>query len=87
MTKVDAICICRLHQIFEEDQLSDHQKDIAILYAIGNTIAEIADKKGIKPITVRNHLDVVRRSLGDVTLSGLRTVVFLRVLSIVVNRV
>lgn len=81
MTRSDAIRISRLHQIFTEDELSDHQKDIAMMYAIGNTIEEIADEKGIKPITVRNHLDVVRHTLGDVTLSGIRTVIFLRLLS------
>ncbi len=88
MTRDDAIRISRLHQIFTEEQLSDHQKDIAMMYAIGSTIEEIADEKGIKPITVRNHLDVVRHTLGDVTLSGIRTVVFLRVMSVfLVNHV
>ena len=45
MTRDDAIRISRLHQIFTEEQLSDHQKDIAMMYAIGSTIEEIADEK------------------------------------------
>lgn len=85
MTKGDAIRISQLHQIFSDESLSDNQKDIAIMYAIGSTIEEIADEKGIKPITVRNHLDAVKCALGNVTLSGIRTVIFLRVLSMSIN--
>lgn len=47
-----------------DEPISSNQKDIALMYAIGITIDDIADIKGIKPITVRNHLDVVRNKLG-----------------------
>lgn len=79
MTVDDTTRIASLHQIFNE-RVSANQKDIALMYAFGFTIYEIADEKGIRPITVRNHLDIVRCALGNLTLNGLRSVILLRVL-------
>lgn len=79
MTASDATRIASLHQIFDEP-ISSNQKDIALMYAIGITIDDIADIKGIKSITVRNHLDVVRNKLGGITLGSLRSIIFLRLL-------
>lgn len=81
MTKDDANRISQLHQKLSNEKLSDNQKDIALMYAIGFTFDEIADEKGIKPITVRNHLDTARKSMGNLTLNGLRSVILLRVLA------
>ncbi|WP_252322540.1 helix-turn-helix transcriptional regulator [Escherichia coli] len=47
MTKHDAIRISQLHQIFPEVQLTERQKDIAVMYVIGCTVEEIASEKGI----------------------------------------
>lgn len=46
MTKHDAIRISQLHQIFPEVQLTERQKDIAVMYVIGCTVEEIASEKG-----------------------------------------
>lgn len=81
MTKDDANRISQLHQKLSNEKLSDNQKDIALMYAIGFTFDEIADEKGIKPITVRNHLDAVRNAMGNLTLNGLRSVILLRTLA------
>ena len=85
MTRDDAIRISRLHQIFTEEQLSDHQRDIAVMYFVGSTIDEIADEKGIKPDSVRKHLNVVRRTLGSTSLPGIRTIALLRALTILLS--
>lgn len=81
MTTSDAIRISRLHQIFEGEKLSDHQKDIAVMYVIGNTIEEIADEKGLTYKAVAYHLELVKRAVGSASLSGIRTIAFLRVLA------
>ncbi|OSL51049.1 hypothetical protein EAUG_04831, partial [Escherichia coli H454] len=47
MTEHDAIRISQLHQIFPEVQLTERQKDIAVMYVIGCTVEEIASEKGI----------------------------------------
>nr|CAJ0555742.1 hypothetical protein XXXJIFNMEKO1_EEONHAKH_00036 [Culicoides impunctatus] len=86
MTGHDAICISSLHQIFGEDEhLSNQQKDIILMYVFGNTIDEIADIKGIKPCTVRKHLDNVRAELGGSTLSGVRALVHFRTSALMVS--
>lgn len=86
MTEHDAICISALHQIFgEKEHLSSQQKDIILMYAFGNTIEEIADLKGIKPCTVRKHLDNVRFELGGATLSGVRALVYFRTNALIVS--
>ncbi|HAK8251432.1 TPA: DNA-binding response regulator [Salmonella enterica] len=79
MTASDATRIASLHQIFDEP-LTKQQKDIALMYAIGLTIDAIGDAKGIKSCTVRKHLDEVRNMFGGITLSTLRSIIFLRVL-------
>lgn len=79
MTASDATRIASLHQIFDEP-LTKQEKDIALMYAIGLTIDAIGDAKGIKPITVRTHLNKVRNVLGGITLSTLRSIIFLRVI-------
>ncbi|HAS8353493.1 TPA: DNA-binding response regulator [Vibrio vulnificus] len=81
MTANDATRLATLHQNFSNEKLSNNQKDIALMYALGFTFDEIADEKGIKPITVRNHLDTARKSMGNLTLNGLRSVILLRVLA------
>lgn len=80
MTDSYTSCISKLYQIVEAD-LSINQKEIAILYAMGNTIDEIATRKSLKDRTVRNHLDIIRLKMGAVTLSDIRTVILLRILS------
>lgn len=79
MTVSDATRIASLHQIFDEP-ISNQQKDIALMYAIGLTIDAIGDVKGISPVTVRSHLDKTRKAFGGITLSSLRSIIFLRVL-------
>lgn len=55
MTKHDAIRISQLHQIFPEVQLTERQKDIAVMYVIGCTVEEIASEKGITTDGVMYH--------------------------------
>ena len=52
MTKHDAIRISQLHQIFPEVQLTERQKDIAVMYVIGCTVEEIASEKGSRPMVL-----------------------------------
>ncbi|MCZ6323996.1 hypothetical protein O5165_24935, partial [Escherichia coli] len=46
MTKHDAIRISQLHQIFPDVQLTERQKDIAVMYVIGCRVEEFASEKG-----------------------------------------
>ncbi|EAB3660508.1 DNA-binding response regulator [Salmonella enterica] len=88
MTREDAIRISGLHQIFYDDErLSNQQKDIALMYAFGATIDEIADIKGIKSGTVRLHLDTAKATLGAVTLSSIKSAVFLRMTSLLLSKI
>ncbi|MDL0804048.1 LuxR C-terminal-related transcriptional regulator [Yersinia pestis] len=79
MTESDATRIASLHQIFDEDELTDHQKDIVLMYAFGFTFREIADEKCIRENTISYHLEKVRCQLGNLTLNSLRSVILLRV--------
>lgn len=81
MTVDDTSRIHDLHQIFDGKALNIQQKDIAILYAIGCTIDEIAIKKQVKQSTVRGHLNTIKIALSAVSLSDIRTVVLLRILT------
>ena len=44
--------------------LSSREREIAILYATGQTSKEIADELCISPTTVRNHVATIYRKLG-----------------------
>lgn len=70
-----------LRDLIFESQLTDYQKDIAILYAVGYPIDTIAELNGIKPVTVRHHLNIVRLTFGEASLSSLRSIIFLRAFS------
>ncbi|AEJ60276.1 DNA-binding response regulator [Salmonella enterica subsp. enterica serovar Java] len=86
MTEHDAIRISQLHQIFPEVQLTERQKDIAVMYVIGCTVEEIASEKGITTDGVMYHLNLVKRAVGSATLAGVRTIAFLRMMAIVLTR-
>ncbi|ELP7418940.1 TPA: DNA-binding response regulator [Escherichia coli] len=86
MTKHDAIRISQLHQIFPEVQLTERQKDIAVMYVIGCTVEEIASEKGITTDGVMYHLNLVKRAVGSATLAGVRTTAFLRMMAILLTR-
>ncbi len=59
MTKHDAIRISQLHQIFPEVQLTERQKDIAVMYVIGCTVDEIASEKGIMDLPLYFQTPVI----------------------------
>lgn len=86
MTEHDAIRISQLHQIFPEVQLTERQKDIAVMYVIGCTVEEIASEKGITVDGVMYHLNLVKRAVGSATLAGVRTIAFLRIMAIFLTR-
>ncbi len=49
MTEHDAIRISQLHQIFPEVQLTERQKDIAVMYVIGALLQIVGGDKLIIP--------------------------------------
>lgn len=81
MTREDATRITYLHQIFDGEKLTTNQKDIAWMFALGFTVEQIACEKGIKPPTIRRHLESIKDALGGAGLSHIRTIILLRLLS------
>ena len=81
MTTEDATRITCLHQIFDGEKLTKHQKDIAWMFAVGFPVEQIADEKKIKAPTVRRHLESIKEALGGTNLSSIRTIILLRLLS------
>lgn len=79
MTKNDATRLTMLHQIFDEP-LTDQQKDIILMYAMGSTIEDIADLKKISIFTVRKHLDNIKLEFGSLTLCAIKSIIMLRVI-------
>lgn len=81
MTANDVIRITSCHQIFSNEKISEHLKDIVLLYAFGFTIDEIADEKKVKADTIRVHLMTARKAFECGSLNGLRSIVLLRLIS------
>lgn len=86
MTKHNAIFISPLHQIFCGDEnLSCQQKDIILMYSLGISIDEISENQGIKPSTVKKHLDNVRIELGAMRLSDVKTMINFRTSALIIT--
>lgn len=71
---IDKICI------FDEKNLSVKQKEIAIRYVFGQTAEELAAYYNNTPRSIWLHLDVVRNAFGGVSLSSLRTIIFMKII-------
>lgn len=70
-----------LYQLLPESELNDNQREIALLFALGTPLEEIAEQKKIKPITVRKHIDAVKDALGGISLSNVRIIIFMRIIT------
>lgn len=79
MTKNDATRLTMLHQIFDEP-LSNQQKDIAIMSALGIATECIADMNGITASGVRKHIEKIRLELNAPNVTTLRSIIMLRVI-------
>ncbi|EOX3267261.1 helix-turn-helix transcriptional regulator [Escherichia coli] len=81
MTKHDAIRISQLHQIFyDDDGLTDSEKNVTILYSIGFTVDEIAHFRNSTPNSVASQLLNARVKLGCASVSSLKPMILLRLL-------
>lgn len=85
MTANDATRLATLHQIFDEP-ISNQQKDIILMYAMGSSIEIIADLKKISVFTVRKHLDNVKLEFGSITLSAIKSIIFIRLVALNINQ-
>lgn len=79
MTGDDITCIARNFKIFQGKNISDKQKDIALRFAFGSTAEEIAASFDVTPRAIWLHLESVREAFGYVTLAGLRTIIFMKI--------
>ncbi|EFB70447.1 hypothetical protein [Providencia rustigianii] len=71
--------------IFDEKKLSAKQKEIAIRYVFGQTAEELATYYNNSPRSIWLHLDVVRHEFGNVSLSSLRTIIFMKMICKLAN--
>lgn len=80
MTGDDITCIAINFKIFQGKAISDKQKEIAIRFAFGSTAEDIAASFDVTTRTIWLHLEFVREAFGHVTLSGLRTIIFMKII-------
>ncbi|HGD3352660.1 TPA: helix-turn-helix transcriptional regulator [Proteus mirabilis] len=80
MTKDEIDILSNRLRVFDGKRLSQQQREISIRFALGDTIDEIGDLFGISSSAVRKQLAVVRESFGDVSASGLRTIIFMKLM-------
>nr|QPB93765.1 hypothetical protein [uncultured bacterium] len=85
MTANDATRLATLHQIFDEP-LTNQQKDIILMYAMGSAVETIADLKKISFHTVRKQLDNIRLQFGELTLSAIKSIIFIRLVALNINQ-
>ncbi|HHR6406795.1 TPA: helix-turn-helix transcriptional regulator [Providencia alcalifaciens] len=80
MTKDEIDILSNRLRVFDGKRLSQQQREISIRYALGDTIDDIGVQFGISPSAVRKQLAIVRESFGDVSASGLRTIIFMKLI-------
>ncbi|CAG9437394.1 hypothetical protein [Providencia alcalifaciens] len=71
--------------IFDGKNLSYKQKEIAIRYVFGQTAEELARHFNNSARSIWLHLDVVRNEFGNVSLSSLRTIIFMKLICQLIN--
>lgn len=82
----DATRLATLHQIFDEP-LTDQQKDIILMYAMGVTVTTISDIKGIAVSTVKKHLDNVRIEFNLGSLHAIKSILLIRLMALSISPV
>ncbi|ENN8378725.1 hypothetical protein ACAX46_004192 [Providencia rettgeri] len=80
MTKDQIDILSNQLHVFDGKNLSQEQREISIRFALGDTTDEIGELFNITPSAVRKQLAVVRESFGDVSASGLRTIIFMKLM-------
>lgn len=84
MAMLNATDLSKLHQFLPE--MTHSQSDCVLFYSLGATIDEIAYVRGVNVGTVKKQLDDARERLGGISLTCVRTIVLLRVVSSLVNK-
>jgi DNA-binding CsgD family transcriptional regulator len=83
MAMFNATDLSKLHQFLPE--MTHSQSDCVLFYSLGATVDEIAHTRRVSVKTVRQQLDGARERFGGISLSSLRAIVLLRVISSLVN--
>lgn len=84
MAMFNATDLSKLHQFLPE--MTHSQSDCVLFYSLGATVDEIAYTRGVSIGTVKKQLDDARERLGGISLTSIRTIVLLRVVSSLINK-
>lgn len=85
MKSDEIITLVEKCDIFDGKKLSFKQKEIAIRYVFGQTAEELAMHFDNSARSIWLHLDVVRNEFGNVSLSSLRTIIFMKLICQFIN--
>jgi len=67
--------------IFKDKSLSEKQKNITLRFVFGESVDSIAQSYNSTAGSIFQHLKIVRNAFNDISLSELRTVVFMRIIN------